>query len=225
MVQRPTTTRPDIAASFLQSIRKARGVAAARTLRRRLSKELSTSPPGEVRDMGLAVIAAGYRWVGYEILSDRADVFEVLSAPQVESLGNGLSGWGEIDAYGVMLAGEAWKAGVLSNGDMIRWTRSNDFWRRRAALVATVAWNTRSRSGTGDAERTLMICERLAEDHEDMVVKALSWALRALVPWNRLAVEAFIVKHEAVLAARVKREVRNKLQTGRKSGIKRQASR
>jgi hypothetical protein len=51
-----------------------------------------------------------------------------------------------------------------------------------------------------------------------MVGKGLSWALRALVAHDPRAVRGFLAKHDDVLAARVKREVRNKLETGRKSG-------
>jgi len=50
-----------------------------------------------------------------------------------------------------------------------------------------------------------------------MVVKALSWALRSLIRWNRRAVQEFLAEHDDVLAARVKREVRNKLETGLKN--------
>jgi 3-methyladenine DNA glycosylase AlkD len=50
-----------------------------------------------------------------------------------------------------------------------------------------------------------------------MVIKALSWALRSLVKWDRLAVSAFLHEHEATLAGRVKREVGSKLRTGRKT--------
>jgi hypothetical protein len=51
-----------------------------------------------------------------------------------------------------------------------------------------------------------------------MVVKAESWALRALAPWDPAAVVAFLDRHDVRLAARIKREVGNKLRTGRKSG-------
>jgi 3-methyladenine DNA glycosylase AlkD len=57
----------------------------------------------------------------------------------------------------------------------------------------------------------------LAGDHEDMVVKALSWALRELVPHDPEAVRAFLADYDPVLAARVKREVSNKLETGLKN--------
>jgi 3-methyladenine DNA glycosylase AlkD len=56
----------------------------------------------------------------------------------------------------------------------------------------------------------------LAADHEDMVVKGLSWALRQLVYFDRSAVQEFLQEHDAVLAGRVKREVGNKLRTGLK---------
>jgi len=49
-----------------------------------------------------------------------------------------------------------------------------------------------------------------------MVVKALSWALRELIVHHRSAVERFVLEHDEVLAARVKREVRNKLTSGLK---------
>jgi 3-methyladenine DNA glycosylase AlkD len=57
----------------------------------------------------------------------------------------------------------------------------------------------------------------LVDDHEDMVVKALSWALRELVAHDPEAVRAFLGAHEEVLAARVRREVTNKLTTGLKN--------
>ena len=75
----------------------------------------------------------------------------------------------------------------------------------------------RSRGGYGDLPRTLAVCRLLVADHEDMVVKALSWALRELVAYDPEVVRAFLQEHEAVLAARVKYEVRNKLTTGLKN--------
>jgi 3-methyladenine DNA glycosylase AlkD len=84
-------------------------------------------------------------------------------------------------------------------------------------LVSTVALNVRSHGGYGDVPRTLAVCRLLADDHEDMVVKALSWALRELVVHDPNAVWAFLDEHEHVLAARVKREVRHKLKTGLKN--------
>jgi 3-methyladenine DNA glycosylase AlkD len=86
-----------------------------------------------------------------------------------------------------------------------------------------VPLNLRSRGGTGDTNRTLDICQRLVADRDDMVVKALSWALRELVVWDPDAVRRFLEADDGVLAPRVRREVRNKLETGLKNAS-RQAS-
>lgn len=62
-----------------------------------------------------------------------------------------------------------------------------------------------------------MICEMLLEDRDDMVVKALSWALRELSKRDPEAVRKFLRAHENTLAPRVAREVNSKLQTGLKN--------
>lgn len=50
-----------------------------------------------------------------------------------------------------------------------------------------------------------------------MVVKALSWALRALVERDPKAVQQFLEENGGRVAALVRREVRHKLLTGRKN--------
>ena len=61
------------------------------------------------------------------------------------------------------------------------------------------------------------MCRLLVDDSDDMVVKAMSWALRELVVHDPDAVNEFLDEHGDVLAARVRREVRNKLATGLKN--------
>lgn len=58
--------------------------------------------------------------------------------------------------------------------------------------------------------RTLRICHKLAGDQDDVVAKALSWALRELVVHDPGAVKKFLDEHDIILVARVKREVKNK---------------
>jgi 3-methyladenine DNA glycosylase AlkD len=97
------------------------------------------------------------------------------------------------------------------------WARSTDRWWRRAALVSTVPLNNKARGGRGDARRTLTVCRLLVNDSNDMVVKALSWALRELAKRDPQAVRVFLKQQEPVLAKRVLREVMNKLTTGLKN--------
>jgi 3-methyladenine DNA glycosylase AlkD len=57
----------------------------------------------------------------------------------------------------------------------------------------------------------------VVDDRDDMVVKALSWALRELSKRDPAAVAAFISENQTRLAPRVLREVGNKLKTGLKN--------
>ena len=188
-------------------------------------RELKDAPPDAV--LALARILIGTdtlegRFAAYEVLGRHKGVRAMLDGPVVESLGEGMDNWASVDAYCWLVAGPAWLEGRLGDGTIEHWARSEDRWWRRAALVSTTALNKRSLGGSGDAVRTLRICRMLAADHDDMVVKGLSWALRELVPWDREAVVGFLEEHEGVLAARVKREVWNKLETGLKNPRSRQ---
>ena len=52
-------------------------------------------------------------------------------------------------------------------------------------------------------------------DRDDMVVKALSWALRELANKHEAAAGRFLAQHRGRLASRVMREVQNKITSRR----------
>lgn len=173
-----------------------------------------------VVDLARRLVGAGTleaRQVAYELLGRREDARATLGTRDVESLGHGNDNWKSVDVFACEVAGPCWRDGRVTNAAVERWARSKDRWWRRTALVSTVPLNMRSRGGGGDAERTLAICALCADDRDDMVVKACSWALRELSRRDPAAVRAFVGKHDAVLAPRVLREVRNKLASGRKN--------
>jgi 3-methyladenine DNA glycosylase AlkD/ketosteroid isomerase-like protein len=152
----------------------------------------------------------GQRFVPYELLFYHKPALHSLNAEHVERLGQGIHNWSSTDIFAHYVAGPAWKDGLLSDERLQRWAHSPDVWWRRAALVSTVYLD-------GDTQRTLAMCRTLMDDKHDMIVKAMSWALRALIAHDRAAVEGFLAENDEVLAARVKREVRNKLETGLKN--------
>jgi 3-methyladenine DNA glycosylase AlkD len=189
-----------------------------RAVRRAYSQRLRQAEPDTVMAVAGELLAtSGHRGVAYELIRHHRGAFESLGAAELEALGAGINSWGAVDSFARTLAGPAWLKGQVSDGLIHRWAGSEDLWWRRAALVSTVALNVRSHGGYGDVARTLAVCRLLVADHEDMVVKALSWALRELVVHDPNAVRGFLEAHEEVLAARVMREVRNKLTTGLKN--------
>ncbi len=156
--------------------------------------------------------------VAFELLWMNKTALRLIKLNDLQELGKNMDNWATTDTFSVMLSGWAWRENQITDSDVLNWLKSENRWWRRAAVVSTVPLNLRSRGGRGDAKRTLMICERVISDRDDMIVKALSWALRELSKSDKLAVENFMVKYDNQLAGRVRREVYTKLETGRKNG-------
>jgi hypothetical protein len=192
-------------------------VGEVRRLRQEMSRELRRAPGPDVLAVALALVDR-QRWVAYELVYHHPDARAGLGEAEVVCLGRGLDGWAAVDTFGRYVSGPAWGKRQIDD-DLVRgWTRSEDRWWRRAALVSAVMLNLRAAGGTGDTERTLDICERLVGDRDDMVVKALSWALRSLVVWDPDAVRGFLATHGTEVPAQARRETTHKLETGLKSG-------
>lgn len=164
----------------------------------------------------------GHRWQAYELIAGHQEAFQSLGADELEELGKGINSWWTTDSFARTLAGPAWRDGLVSDDLIVKWAGSPDLWWRRSALVSTVAFNVRSLGGKGDTPRTLSICRMLVNDHEDMVVNGLSWALRMLVNFDPQTVDDFLKVHDQVLVGRVKREVGSKLRTGLKNPRKKE---
>jgi 3-methyladenine DNA glycosylase AlkD len=189
-----------------------------RAIRRKYTKMFQQAEAQFILDVAHELLETyGYRSVPYELIRNHRAAFMSIGEAQLEALGKGIDSWWSVDSFARTLAGPAWLKGQVTDDLIHRWARSEDLWWRRAALVSTVALNIRSKGGKGDVPRTLEVCRMLVDDQEDMVVKAMSWALRELIVHDAHAVRAFLEEYEDRLAARVKREVRNKLSTGLKN--------
>lgn len=193
--------------------------ASIRNLRREFSRQLANTAPELVIELALDLTHSGNvpRFVAYELIQHHPAAMKSLKAKALEDLATGNNSWEQVDAFACYLAGPAWRERQVSDALICRWARSKDRWRRRTALACTVALNNKTRGGRGDTLRTLMICEMFTADRDDMVVKALSWALRELSKRAAGPVRKFLQEHEGALAPRVVREVNSKLQTGLKN--------
>ena len=204
---------PEAAADALAAALDSAGspdTASHREVRRRFSREWRRRP-GEFVLAAAAVVARRrrHRWIAYELIRSHPAAFHALDDARLAAFAEGLDSWDSVDAFGRTLSGPAWARGLVSDGLIESWTRSEDRWLRRAALVSTIE--------LGADARVLAVCEALAGDRDDMVVKGLSWALRKLAKHDSAAVRDFLDRHGAALSARVRREVANKLTTGLKN--------
>lgn len=191
-----------------------------REVRKRRSTELKSQPAAEVIAVAQALerdAPQERKWVAYELIRFHPGAFAALGEAEVEDFAGRIASWYATDAFGTVLSGPLWAKGRLPDELFDAWSRSESRWLRRSALVATVGRNAM----TPDAARTFELCLRLADDRDDMVEKAVSWALRYLSQRDRPAVDAFFAEHGERFRPRVKRELRHKLATGLKSGKKR----
>ena len=157
------------------------------------------------------------RFVAYELVLHHPGALALVDQGVAERLAGNLGSWGDVDAFSTLIAGPAWLRRHLPDEAIHEWAGSSSRWWRRAALVSTTGLNVPSRGGPGDIARTLAVCQRLVRDHDDMVVKALSWALRELARHDPAAVSGFLDRHSTDIAPRVSRDVMYKLTTGVKS--------
>ncbi|MEA1887341.1 MAG: DNA alkylation repair protein [Bacteroidota bacterium] len=171
----------------------------------RLCKEMALAGIFEVQQVSFGLLNKKYRIIKQLVLND------------LLVLGTYMDNWGSTDSFGTQISGPAWRLKCINNNTVKEWASSQDKWWRRIALVSTVGLNLKSQKGEGDVARTLMICKMLVSDRDDMVVKAMSWALRELSKRYPLDVKEFIESYKDALAPRVTREVSRKLLTGRKN--------
>jgi len=92
--------------------------------------------------------------------------------------------WETCDQLCAALSGQALAEDAVYMDQLESWAGDDNFWVRRVAIVSTVLL----RRARFDAElarsldtRTLKMCERLLDDQEKYIRKAVDWALRELI--------------------------------------------
>jgi 3-methyladenine DNA glycosylase AlkD len=142
-----------------------------------------------------------------------------LARADFEHWRRGLDNWEATDGLGWVMA--RW---LLGDPDtrldyLEELIADEDVWSRRLALVATTSIN-RGHTGFTIPDLTLELVDRVKEEGHPMITKSVSWALREMTKSHPGRVAAYLEENREVLAARVVREVNNKLRTGLKSGTK-----
>lgn len=155
--------------------------------------------------------------IAFEYLKTEKNLYKSLTENFIDSIEKNLDNWISVDYFGLFVVGTAWRENIISTKKVKSYLKADNYWTRRIAVVATVSLNQKARGGLGDSRRTLEICTKVIDDHEEMIVKALSWALRELAKVDKEPVIDFINKYENRLHKKVLREVINKLETGLKN--------
>ena len=214
--------RKAMSGSYYPSKQKIIGVTTPdeRKVLKRLKPKIKDFSPREKIEFAIELVNQDIfecQHMAYELIRREKKTREALTKLDFLKLAKNLDNWVSVDTFSVYIGGYLWQNYILSDEEIMQWTQSENRWERRMALVFTVGLNQKSQGGNGDPVRTLMVCEALASDRDDMVVKALSWALREYSKRDKETVWSFIEKKQEVLHKKILREVKNKLNKGTKN--------
>ncbi len=110
-----------------------------------------------------------------ELLTLRSDLLRAADMKLLERLLRNSHSWAYVDAIAVHLAGDLAVRYTGLGRTLDRWARDEDFWIRRSAMLALLL---PLRDGAGDWDRFAGYADRMLEEKEFFIRKAIGWILR-----------------------------------------------
>jgi 3-methyladenine DNA glycosylase AlkD len=151
-----------------------------------------------------------------ELLGSMPELRKSVEPRRLDAWLNRLHGWGEVDSLcqSKFLASE-----LLSNWReweslLASLSSQENVYKKRASLVPLTK-PVRDSDDERLADLAFKIIDKLKDERDILVTKAVSWLLRDLVKYNRQGVETYLNENEDTLPKIALRETRMKLLTGR----------
>jgi 3-methyladenine DNA glycosylase AlkD len=115
------------------------------------------------------------RMAAIELLDLGSPLLDVGDLALIERLLRDARTWALVDGLAASVVGALLARDPMANAVLDRWAADDDFWIRRSALLA----HLRSlRSGAGDFERFARYADRMLDEKEFFIRKAIGWVLR-----------------------------------------------
>ena len=122
-----------------------------------------------------------------------------------------VNNWDLVDASAHKIVGQAILDKVINAKILDTLVDSKNMWERRVAIIATMAM---IRVGQYDA--TLRIAKKLLSDKEDLMHKAVGWALREVWKKDSARCEEFLLKHYSRLPRTTLRYAIERMEEGKR---------
>jgi 3-methyladenine DNA glycosylase AlkD len=149
---------------------------------RSVAKAVTAQHPGLSHDDLVMLVDALWaapvherRMAAVEVLSSCHDRLRGEDMILLERLLRGSGTWALVDPLAASVIGPLAERHPEAGVVLDRWARDQDFWIRRAALLALLAG---LRRGDGDFERFSRYADAMLDDKEFFVRKAIGWVLR-----------------------------------------------
>ncbi|MCX6369410.1 MAG: DNA alkylation repair protein [Armatimonadetes bacterium] len=142
-----------------------------------------------------------YAYVAVDLLAKYQKSLTPSSLPLLRELITTNSWWDSVDGVvGAVLSPLTLRLPELQ-AQMDEWSRDENFWLRRAAILHQLKHHKAT-----DSERLFAYCRANAADPEFFIRKAIGWALRTYAYTDPLAVRAFVEANKAQLSGLSVRE-------------------
>lgn len=115
------------------------------------------------------------RSVAIALLADRVELLRARDMQVVEQLLRQSDTWAHVDWICTAVASPLVERFASAKGLLARWSRDENFWLRRAAMLSLLV---PLREGGGDFDLFARFAERMLEEKEFFIRKAIGWILR-----------------------------------------------
>jgi 3-methyladenine DNA glycosylase AlkD len=166
--------------------------------------------PGLAREELLALVAElwGSGWhelraVAIGLLEAYADLLRAKDAALVERMIREGASWAYVDWLAIRVAGPLASRYAHVRKRLDRWSRHDDFWLKRASLLALLL---ELRAGAGDFDRFSRYAASMLDEKEFFVRKAIGWVLREISKRRPELTIAFAEQHLGELSGLSLRE-------------------
>lgn len=97
--------------------------------------------------------------------------------PFLEEMLRGATGWDHVDGISIHLMGVVLSRDERAYDYLRRWSESENFWMRRASLISQILL---FREGKGDHGLFFELAEKMIEEREFFIRKAIGWTIREM---------------------------------------------
>ncbi len=112
-----------------------------------------------------------------KLLGEYSEQLDYESMPMLEHMLSTSAGWDHIDGIANHLVDAVLRKDLRTYEYLKEWSKSENFWMRRAALISQVLL---FREGKGDRKLFFSLAERMIEEKEFFIRKAIGWTLREM---------------------------------------------
>jgi len=143
------------------------------------------------------------RSFGMELLQMRVALLRSEDIDLLEDLLRRSRSWAYVDFIATQIVGPLVEKDPRLNARLDRWVKDPDFWLRRSAVLALLV---PLRRGEGDWPRFVRYADRLLEEKEFFIRKALGWVLREVSKKDPERVRKFLAEREGRVSGVTRRE-------------------